>query len=44
MDISQVLIKALQRADWMDRIIIGLSFGVFVLTLAYIIKKRVLDR
>ncbi|CAE6461741.1 unnamed protein product [Rhizoctonia solani] len=26
MDVSQVLIKALQRADWMDRIIIGLSF------------------
>ncbi|EUC54618.1 Sec20-domain protein [Rhizoctonia solani AG-3 Rhs1AP] len=44
MDISQVLIKALQRADWMDRIIIGLSFSVFLLTMAYIVKKRVLDR
>ncbi|KDN45634.1 hypothetical protein RSAG8_04718, partial [Rhizoctonia solani AG-8 WAC10335] len=44
MDVSQVLIKALQRADWMDRIIIGLSFGVFLLTMAYIVKRRVLDR
>jgi protein transport protein SEC20 len=44
MDVSQVLIKALQRADWMDRIIIGLSFGVFILTMAYIVKRRVLDR
>ncbi|KAJ1307619.1 hypothetical protein OPQ81_001716 [Rhizoctonia solani] len=44
MDISQVLIKALQRADWMDRIIIGLSFAVFLLTMAYIVKRRVLDR
>ncbi|CAE6423103.1 unnamed protein product [Rhizoctonia solani] len=44
MDISQVLIKALQRADWIDRIIIGLSFSVFLLTMAYIVKRRVLDR
>ncbi|QRV89830.1 hypothetical protein RhiJN_17848 [Ceratobasidium sp. AG-Ba] len=44
MDVSQVLIKALQRADWIDRIIIGLSLGVFLLTVAYIIKRRVLDR
>ncbi|KAG8681689.1 hypothetical protein FRC09_017316, partial [Ceratobasidium sp. 395] len=44
MDVSQVLIKALQRADWMDRIIIGLSLGVFLLTMAYIVKRRVLDR
>ncbi|KAH7341689.1 Sec20-domain-containing protein [Rhizoctonia solani] len=44
MDISQVLIQALQRADWMDRIIIGLSFSVFLLTMAYIVKRRVLDR
>ncbi|KAF8753424.1 Sec20 protein [Rhizoctonia solani] len=44
MDVSQVLIKALQRADWMDRIIIGLSFTVFLLTMAYIVKRRVLDR
>ncbi|CUA73399.1 hypothetical protein RSOLAG22IIIB_05291 [Rhizoctonia solani] len=44
MDVSQVLIKALQRADWMDRIIIGLSFGVFLLTMAYIVKSRVVDR
>ncbi|KAG9098303.1 hypothetical protein FRC07_010666 [Ceratobasidium sp. 392] len=44
MDVSQVLIKALQRADWMDRIIIGLALGVFLLTMAYIVKKRVLDR
>ncbi|CAE6349566.1 unnamed protein product [Rhizoctonia solani] len=44
MDVSQVLIKALQRADWMDRIIIGLSFAVFLLTMAYIVKRRVLDR
>ncbi|KAG9089801.1 hypothetical protein FRC07_012255, partial [Ceratobasidium sp. 392] len=44
MDISQVLIKALQRADWMDRIVIGLSLSVFLLTMAYIVKRRVLDR
>ncbi|QRW04036.1 hypothetical protein RhiLY_03035 [Ceratobasidium sp. AG-Ba] len=43
MDVSQVLIKALQRADWIDRIIIGLSLSVFLLTVAYI-KRRVLDR
>lgn len=44
MDVSQALVKALQRADWVDRIIIGLSLGVFVLTAAYIVKRRVLDR
>lgn len=44
MDVSQALVKALQRADWIDRIIIGLALGVFVLTAAYIVKRRVLDR
>lgn len=36
--------KALERADWYDRLIIGAAFLLFLLVVAWVIKRRVLDK
>ncbi|WWC63237.1 uncharacterized protein I303_105837 [Kwoniella dejecticola CBS 10117] len=36
--------KAIEKADFLDRIIIFAAFGFFLLVVAFIIKRRVLDR
>lgn len=36
--------KALEKADWWDRAIIAAAFTFFLLCVAYVIKRRVLDR
>lgn len=36
--------KALERADWWDRCIIALAFLLFLLTVGWVIKRRVLDK
>ncbi|KAF8316838.1 Sec20-domain-containing protein [Clavulina sp. PMI_390] len=41
---SKTLIASLQQADWLDRMIIFSSLAIFLLAVAYIVKKRVIDR
>lgn len=36
--------KALEKADWWDRALIASAFLFFLLCVAYVIKRRVLDR
>ena len=41
---SKSLVIALEKADWLDRLLMLLSLGFFFLAVAYIIKKRVIDK
>lgn len=41
---SGKIVKALEKADWWDRAIIAAAFTCFLLCVAYVIKRRVLDR
>ncbi|EKD03807.1 hypothetical protein A1Q2_01820 [Trichosporon asahii var. asahii CBS 8904] len=41
---SGKIVKALEKADWWDRAIIAAAFTFFLLCVAYVIKRRVLDR
>ncbi|KAJ9101145.1 hypothetical protein QFC21_003363 [Naganishia friedmannii] len=41
---STRLVKQLERADWYDKLIIFLALGLFFLVVAFIIKRRVLDK
>ncbi|KAF5389539.1 hypothetical protein D9757_004076 [Collybiopsis confluens] len=44
MDTSKQLITALEKADWIDRLIIFFGLGVFVLVTLFILKQRIVDR
>ncbi|KAF9078710.1 Sec20-domain-containing protein [Rhodocollybia butyracea] len=44
MDTSKQLITALQKADWIDRLIIFFGLGVFFLVTIFILKQRIVDR
>ncbi|KAJ9110672.1 hypothetical protein QFC19_001501 [Naganishia cerealis] len=41
---STKLVKQLERADWYDKLVIFLALGLFFLVVAFIIKRRVLDK
>ncbi|KDQ11792.1 hypothetical protein BOTBODRAFT_35042 [Botryobasidium botryosum FD-172 SS1] len=41
---SKTLVTALEKADWLDRLLLLSSLAFFFLTLAYVMKKRVIDR
>ncbi|WRT68317.1 uncharacterized protein IL334_005293 [Kwoniella shivajii] len=41
---SGQLVKAIEKADFLDRIIIFAALGFFLLVIAFIIKRRVVDR
>ncbi|CCA70430.1 hypothetical protein PIIN_04369 [Serendipita indica DSM 11827] len=44
LDTSKGLITALERTDWLDRMLILGALAVFLLTCAWIIKVRIFDR
>jgi len=44
MDTSKQLITALERSDWIDRVLIISAFIFFVLVVLLVLKQRVLDR
>jgi protein transport protein SEC20 len=41
---STRLVKQLEKADWYDKLIIFCALGFFFLVVAFIVKRRVLDR
>ena len=41
---SKQLVTALQKADWLDRILIFAGLAFFILVVLFILKQRVLDR
>ncbi|KAF8325881.1 Sec20-domain-containing protein [Cantharellus anzutake] len=41
---SKTLVTALEEADWLDRLLILSSLAFFLLVVAYIIKKRIIDK
>jgi protein transport protein SEC20 len=41
---SKQLVTALEKADWLDRILIFASLAFFILVVLFILKQRVLDR
>jgi protein transport protein SEC20 len=41
---SAQLVKAIERADWYDRLLIFAAFALFLLTVGWVIKRRVLDK
>ncbi|KAJ7591479.1 Sec20-domain-containing protein [Mycena floridula] len=44
MDTSRILITALEKSDWLDRILIIAGFGFFLLVVLFILKQRIVDR
>lgn len=44
MGTSKQLITALERSDWLDRVLILAGLAFFALTAAFILKQRILDR
>ncbi|KAJ7067884.1 Sec20-domain-containing protein [Mycena amicta] len=44
MDTSKQLITALEKADWLDRILIFAALGFFVLVVLFVLKQRIFDR
>lgn len=41
---SAALVKAIERADWYDRLLIFSAFFLFLLVVGWVIKRRVLDK
>ena len=41
---SSQLVKALEKADWYDRLLILSAFILFLLVVGWVIKRRVLDK
>jgi protein transport protein SEC20 len=41
---SKQLVTALEKADWLDRILIFAGLAFFILVVLFILKQRVLDR
>lgn len=44
MGTSKQLITALEKADWLDRVLIMAALAFFVLVVLFIVKERVVDR
>jgi protein transport protein SEC20 len=44
MDTSRHLVKALESADWLDRLLILAALLLFVLVVLFILKERIVDR
>ncbi|KAJ7692336.1 Sec20-domain-containing protein [Mycena metata] len=44
MDTSKLLIKALEKSDWLDRIVIFAALLFFILVVLFILKQRIFDR
>ncbi|KAF7331699.1 hypothetical protein MKEN_00049700 [Mycena kentingensis (nom. inval.)] len=44
MDTSKQLITALEKADWLDRVLIFAALGFFLLVVLFILKQRIFDR
>ena len=44
LETSSHLVKAIERADWYDRLLIFSAFFLFLLVVGYVIKQRVLDK
>ncbi|KAJ6588846.1 Sec20-domain-containing protein [Mycena capillaripes] len=44
MDTSKQLITALEKTDWMDRVLIFSAFSFFILVVLFILKQRIFDR
>jgi len=44
MSTSKHLITALEKSDWLDRMLILSGFGFFLLVVLFIVKERLLDR
>ncbi|PPR05611.1 hypothetical protein CVT26_009131 [Gymnopilus dilepis] len=44
MHASKQLVTALEKSDWLDRVLILLAFIFFLLVVAFILKQRILDR
>lgn len=44
MGTSKQLITALEKSDWLDRVLILSAFAFFVLVILFILKQRILDR
>ncbi|KAF7301301.1 hypothetical protein MIND_00695100 [Mycena indigotica] len=44
MDTSKQLITALEKADWLDRILIFAALSFFLLVVLFILKQRIFDR
>ncbi|KAG5644709.1 hypothetical protein DXG03_007932 [Asterophora parasitica] len=44
MGISKQLITALEKSDWIDRVLIISAFVFFILVVLFIIKQRIIDR
>ncbi|KAF8870650.1 Sec20-domain-containing protein, partial [Infundibulicybe gibba] len=44
MSTSKQLITALEKADWMDRLLVISAFAFFILVVLFIVKQRILDR
>lgn len=38
------MVKHLENADWWDRALVMLALACFLLVVAYVVKRRVLDR
>lgn len=41
---SKTLVTALEKSDWLDRLLILSSLAFFLLVVAYILKKRIIDK
>lgn len=41
---SKHLITALEKSDWMDRMLVLVGLAFFILVVAFILKQRILDR
>jgi protein transport protein SEC20 len=41
---SGQLVKAIEKADWYDRLLIFAAFSFFLLVVGWVIKRRVLDK
>lgn len=44
MSISKQLVTALEKSDWMDRVLILSGFIFFILVVLFILKQRIVDR
>lgn len=44
MDTSKQLVKALEKADWIDRMLILAALLFFTLVVLFVLKQRILDR
>jgi protein transport protein SEC20 len=44
MGMSKQLIKALEKSDWLDRLLIASALVFFFLVVLFIIKQRIVDR